>query len=155
MTSYNEIIDYINDAQMVLVGLGDKIHDKEIFNKLADILQDKDYYIVSMNEENDIFNSKLDEAKIVAPFSDVTKEEDWNEYLKWLSMTLNKSLIVLELEVSFNKPEVIRFPFEKTVLYNKKARMYRVNSVFYQIPEEISDKAEGIKIDVFDFLNEL
>ncbi|RGZ00350.1 hypothetical protein DXA13_04650 [Clostridium sp. AM58-1XD] len=76
----------------------------------------------------------------------------WTAYTKWLSGTLNRDLTVLELGVGFQLPGVIRWPFEKTVFFNKKAHMYRVHETFYQISEELRDKAEGIRSDSVEFI---
>lgn len=68
----------------------------------------------------------------------------WNGYTQWLMKTLNRKLVVLELGESFKTPTVIRWPFEKTVFFNQKSYLYRVNKEFYQISEEIKERAEGI-----------
>lgn len=65
----------------------------------------------------------------------------WNRYMQWLSGTLNKRLLVLELGVGFENPGVVRFAFEKTTFFNQKAKMYRVNQTFSQISEELRGKA--------------
>lgn len=68
----------------------------------------------------------------------------WNRYMQWLSGTLNKKLLILELGVGFQNPGVVRFAFEKTAYFNQKARMYRVNQTFSQITEELQGKAISI-----------
>lgn len=68
----------------------------------------------------------------------------WNRYMKWLSGTLNKKLLILELGVGFKNPGVVRFAFEKTVFFNQKAKMYRVNQTFAQISEELQGKAVSV-----------
>lgn len=70
----------------------------------------------------------------------------WEHYKKWLTATLNKKLCILELGVDFTFPQVIRFPFEKTAFYNKKATFVRVNSCFPQLEAELA--AEGRAISV-------
>lgn len=148
----NEINLLVKEADKVLVGLGKNVSEKEQLEKVANILAGKDYYVVSMSEDHTIFNSGIDGERLVAPFTDTTTEEEWNKYLDWLSKTLNKSLLVVEIEVAFEHPEVIRFPFEKTVLYNNKAQMIRINSLFPQVPAEIKDKANGYKMSAIEFL---
>lgn len=68
----------------------------------------------------------------------------WNRYMQWLSGTLNKKLLILELGVGFKNPGVVRFAFEKTAYFNQKARMYRVNQSFSQITEELRGKAVSV-----------
>lgn len=70
----------------------------------------------------------------------------WEHYKKWLTATLNKKLCILELGVDFTFPHVIRFPFEKTAFYNKKAAFVRVNTRFPQLEAELA--AEGRAVSV-------
>ena len=58
--------------------------------------------------------------------------------------TLNRDNLILELGVGFKDPGVIRFPFEKTVYFNQKAFLCRVNKRFPQIAGEIKERAAGI-----------
>lgn len=79
----------------------------------------------------------------------------WNAYTRWLSGTLNKRLLILELGVGFQTPTVIRWPFEKTVSLNTKAYMYRVHEKFSQIPENVKGKVDGIAINSTEFFRTL
>lgn len=76
----------------------------------------------------------------------------WNVYKEWLAKTLNHRLVILELGEGFKTPAVIRWPFEKTVYFNQKALMYRINRKFYQIPEEIRDRSIPVAADSLDFI---
>lgn len=69
----------------------------------------------------------------------------WNEYMKWLKGTLNKSLCVLELGVGLKYPTIIRWPFEKAALLNNKATLIRVNGWLYQLPEELNGKGFSVQ----------
>lgn len=80
--------------------------------------------------------------------------ERWKEYTKWLQKTVNKRLCVLELGVGMEYPTVVRFPFEKIVMYNQKACLYRVHSSLWQIGEEIADRGCAVRGDPVDFLNQ-
>lgn len=149
--SIKDIAGKYKDSEKLLIGLGQNVSLSDIdFDNLKKLINDRDYYIVSMTD-NTI--SGLEDNNIVYPLSG--DEEAWDLYLKWLQNTINKSLFILELGVSFMNPEVIRFPFEKTCMYNNKAFLVRVNSIFYQIPEEINTKSTGIKMDVSTFLNDI
>ncbi|MBS5062940.1 MAG: hypothetical protein KHZ58_04110 [Hungatella hathewayi] len=79
----------------------------------------------------------------------------WNAYTKWLTTTLNKNLVVLELGEGFKTPTVIRWPFEKTVFFNRKSYLYRVNGTFSQISEEIKERAEGIAENSVTWITQL
>lgn len=76
----------------------------------------------------------------------------WNEYTKWLQGTVNRKLCVLELGVGMQYPTIVRFPFEKIVLYNQKAFIYRVHPVLYQLGEGIGDRGRSIQEAPVDFL---
>ncbi len=81
--------------------------------------------------------------------------DEWGTYTKWLQGTLHRRLLVLELGVGMKFPTVIRWPFEKAVLYNQKAFLVRVNERLYQIPEELSTKGFGISKNSIDWLGQL
>lgn len=68
----------------------------------------------------------------------------WNRYTRWLTGTLNRKLVILELGVGFANPGVIRFPFEKTAFFNQKSFMYRVNGKFPQITSDLKGRSESV-----------
>ena len=76
----------------------------------------------------------------------------WKKYQFCLSTTLNKELAVLELGVGFQTPTVIRWPFEKTVFFNRKAWLIRVHREFSQISEEIKEKSTPVAENSVEFL---
>lgn len=78
--------------------------------------------------------------------------DNWNQYTKWLQGTVNKKLCVLELGVGLVYPSIIRFPFEKVVMYNQKAFFYRVHKSLYQIGGEIAERGCGIQADPLEFI---
>lgn len=76
----------------------------------------------------------------------------WEKYTSWLSGTLHKKLLVLELGESFQTPTVIRWPFEKTVYLNKQAYLYRINKTYFQISEEIKDKMTAVPENSLNYI---
>lgn len=80
--------------------------------------------------------------------------EKWQMYMKWLQGTLNKNIVVLEAGAGMKLPSVIRWPFEKTVFYNQKATMFRVHEKFYQVNEEVSERAYGCKCNSVQMFSE-
>lgn len=76
----------------------------------------------------------------------------WKKYQLWLSTTLNRKLVVLELGVGFKTPTVIRWPFEKTVFFNQKAWLFRVHGELPQISEEIKEKSTSVLENSVEFL---
>ena len=62
-------------------------------------------------------------------------------YTLWLSCTLNRNTVLLELGENYKDPSLIRWPFEKTAMLNNKAYLFRVHKIFSQVPEELSGKS--------------
>ncbi|XIJ21867.1 hypothetical protein VIG27_03160 [Lacrimispora sp. JR3] len=79
----------------------------------------------------------------------------WNAYTTWLTGTLNKRLLLLELGVGFKTPTVIRWPFEKTAVMNKKAHLYRIHGNFAQLSEAVKGKADSISENSLEFIRKL
>ena len=185
------------------------------YGNLREMLEGKDYFIVSLCMDDYIYATGFDESRIVTPcggfrrmqcdqncrreLSDIPDEsyaavmkyyrkelpiqalqepvcrhcgsklrynqlgvtkyaeegylESWGEYTRWLQGTVNRNLCVLELGVGMEYPMVVRFPFEKIVLYNQKAFLYRVHSRLYQMGEEIGDRGIGIQANAIDFMS--
>lgn len=151
----------IKEADYVLIGIGEEFSAKGnedelvvAYNNLSQLLDGKYYYIVSLCEDGIIHESELKDDSIVEPLLLKTEDDEkkWEAYLKWLSCTLNRKLLILELGVSLNAPQIIRWPFEKTAMLNQKANMIRINEKIANIPSEISDKAIGINKNAYEFL---
>lgn len=79
--------------------------------------------------------------------------QQWEKYTRWLQLTLNKKLVLLELGAGFDVPTVIRWPFEKIAMLNYKAWLYRINQKLPQLPSEIKDKGTSVNENSFEFIN--
>lgn len=161
---YNDLIDDIKSADYVLFGLGKEIYssdDTEIYDNLKKLfasMEHVNYFIVSTDKAGTIRNCGLNERRIVCPVNENNAEEEekqWDFYNKWLSSSLAKKLVIVELGGDFSNPNVIRWPFERIVMINQKAKMYRVHSTFYQIPKEIGDRACAFEMNGAQFIKEL
>ena len=161
---YNDLIDDIKSADYVLFGLGKEIYssdDTEIYDNLKKLfasMEHVNYFIVSTDKAGTIRNCGLNERRIVCPVNENNAEEEekqWDFYNKWLSSSLAKKLVIVELGEDFPNPNVIRWPFERIVMINQKAKMYRVHSTFYQIPKEIGDRACAFEMNGAQFIKEL
>ena len=183
----NGIRERLEDSEKVLVGLGGEWRGAS-YEKLKELLQGRDYFIVTTVTDGKILESDLDPAKIVAPCGNETWRQcsksctkdiwemgevpdglcphckapltgntikadqyieegylpQWSVYTKWLTGTLNKKLVILELGVGFQTPTVVRWPFEKTAFFNQKSYMYRINEKISHITEELKVRAEVI-----------
>ena len=161
---YSDLIDDIKSADYVLFGLGKEIYssdDTEIYDNLKKLfasMEHVNYFIVSTDKAGTIRNCGLNERRIVCPVNENNAEEEekqWDFYNKWLSSSLAKKLVIVELRDEFSNPNVIRWPFERIVMINQKAKMYRVHSTFYQIPKEIGDRACAFEMNGAQFIKEL
>lgn len=77
---------------------------------------------------------------------------DWGRYMKWLSGTLNKKLLLLELGCGFTHPELIRWAFERTAFINTNAHLIRIHKTLANIPVQLKEKAEGYLVDPVELL---
>lgn len=157
---YEELNGRFADAERILVGIGAewKVRDPEretmvqqAAKKLTNILSGKDYFVISTLEKEELDRLGFESFHTVAPLDVSLTEEQWNLYTEWLSRTLNRKLVILELGEGFKHPSVIRWPFEKTAAINNKACMYRVHKTFYQIPDEMKEKGTAVKSDSVEF----
>ncbi len=147
--TYEEIKEEVKDASLVLVGLGEELSGNlsGFYEALAELLKHKDYFIVTLKDRAGLEKAGLLKDQITAPVEEPDNQESWDKYLHWLSFTLNQKLCVLELGVGFAHPNLIRFPFEKTVYFNQKARYIRVSEKFPQLSAEIAERGEAVKED--------
>lgn len=155
----------IDSFDSILLGLGTEIFKQNnsdidiTLNKLAEYLEHKNYFIISSVKEDTLRKSLLNQKRIVCPYlegaTDIDEDKQWELYNKWLSGTLAKKLLVIELGEGFNNPNLIKWPFERVVMINNKAHFYRVHSMFYQIPPDIKDKSVTYKSDAYEVLKML
>lgn len=79
----------------------------------------------------------------------------WELYNKWLSGTINKKIVMLELGENFNLPTVIRWPFERIATINKKSLLIRINKKFPMLVPDISETAVAFDLSVKEFINQI
>ena len=173
------------------------------YDILAELLKNKNYFLVTLCNDDRIYRAALDRERIVAPcgsyhtlqceevcteeiyqaeiyLPEIKRKEEpccphcgkklvmnhigvskyseegylaqWNSYTNWLQSSLNKRIIVLELGVGVKYPSVFRWPAERIVFLNQKAKLIRVNADLPYLPEEIRDKGYSIQEDPVIFL---
>jgi len=158
---YKELNERLAGAERILVGIGaewkakDEMRGVEIAEanaKLKHLLEGKDYFVISTLSREELERFGFIHFKTVAPLDETLTEDEWNGYMNWLSRTLNRKLVILELGEGFLQPTLIRWPFEKTVMINQKACMYRVHKTFYQIADEIKERAVAVRMDSVEFM---
>lgn len=98
------------------------------------------------NGDELIFNQKHREW-IDAQYNESSYLPQWALYQEWVAKTLSRELLLLELGAGLDYPTVIRFPFEKIALINKKAYLMRVHEKLYQLTKEINEKAVSIPVN--------
>lgn len=81
--------------------------------------------------------------------------DQWSFYTKWLTGTLNRRLVLLELGVGMRFPSVVRWAFERIATYQDKAFLCRVDGKLYQLPEKFTSKGASISKNAIDWLREL
>jgi len=152
--SLEELELEIKDTNLILVGLGEELKgDLAVFYKrLNQLLNGKDYFILTLGERKGLEDNGLLKERISAPFSEGENKQSWRKFLEWLSLTLNHKLCVLEFGAGFFRPDIIRFPFERVSYFNKKAKLVRINETFSQLPAELANRGISIQRNPVDFL---
>ena len=100
------------------VGGCEKEQVQKAYEVLADLLKDKNYFVISLCEDGLLEQAGLKENRILTPAKEGEEETDsgvyptdsWETYTKWLQGTLNRNLVILELGVGMELPQLIRFP---------------------------------------------
>lgn len=140
----------LETAEKILVGIGSEWKKKEgteeeevlhAAEKLKNFLDGKDYYIITSLPCEDADRLRFSAGHMAVPHSVSFTEEAWKYYTLWLSCTLNRNTVLLELGENYKDPSLIRWPFEKTAMLNNKAYLFRVHKIFSQVPEELSGKS--------------
>lgn len=151
----------MEDAQKVLIGIGaewkraDGDRESMVMNgaeTLKRVLSGKDFFIITTLPYEEMMRLGFEKDHMVAPADVSLSEEEWDRYMKWLAGTLNRRTVLLELGEGFKHPSLIRWPFERTASLNHKAFLYRVHEIFYQITEELKDKAYAVHMDSVRFM---
>lgn len=79
------------------------------------------------------------------------EDDNWKKqnqaYEKFINENRNKKLVLIELGVGFNTPEIIRFPFEQLAYTNDNITLIRVNDKYNDMAYELKDQAICIKED--------
>jgi hypothetical protein len=155
--------DDFSNADMILIGIGEEIlpslQEPQLQSLVAyfnTVCEHKNYFIITSYKNDLLRNEPLNQKRLVNPLNmNEVEEKQWDLYNKWMSATLNKKLLIIELGENFNQPNLFRWPFERITFINQKAKMYRIHGEFAQLPENISDRAISISMNANDFINAL
>lgn len=159
---FKQIKEAVDNSDKILIGIGEEtdISAKEVYETLNSYIKDKDFFVVYMKENEELIKDIFKDDRCETAISEILNDDtgvmgNLSNYMKWLTMTLNKKLIVIELGAGFLKPQFLRWPFEKIVCLNNKAELIRVNSRFPQISIEIADKATAVHMSPEEFIEKL
>lgn len=76
-------------------------------------------------------------------------------YENFINDNKNKKILFLELGVGYNIPGIIKYPFEEMTYRLRKANLVRINKDYDQVPEEIENKAIGLRYNIDEFLDKV
>lgn len=130
--------------------LVERIH-KIITELNGNLGNDSSFSQIFFNGKELYLNQKRQEYSKIK-YNENSYKKNWDEYMKYLSDTLNKKLLILELGVSLDYPTVIRWPFEKVTFINKNAHLIRVHEKLFHHTPEISEKTESIQMNSVDYI---
>lgn len=91
----------------------------------------------------------------VAHYNENGYLEQWGRYNRWLGLTLNKKLVILELGSDFLYASLLRWPFEKVTMLNQKALLIRVNEQFPQGIPEIKERILSVSMNPKEFVKSI
>ena len=128
----------------------DTIH-KIITELDGHIGEDSSFSSVFFNGKQLYLNQKRQEYSKIK-YNETVYKARWDEYMKYLTGTLNRNLLILELGVGLEYPTVVRWPFEKVTFINKKAHLVRVHEKLYHHTPEIEDKTDSIQMNSVDYI---
>lgn len=108
------------------------------------------------NKNSESIEESIKEKKTEEQETGTEKADpSWMHYMKWLQGTVNRKLLLVELGVGMNQPQILRFPFERILYLNQKAKLYRVNRKLYHLTENAAEKGVGIAENAIDWLENL
>lgn len=122
----------------------------EISNKSKEKLRELSYPVCPVCGKRAIFNIRREQKN----YCETGYLMQWERYKKWLSHTLNRRLLIIELGVDFYLPSIMRWAIEKTVMLNQKAKLVRIHEKLYQVPKELENRSYSISKNAVSFLTE-
>ena len=78
-----------------------------------------------------------------------------NNYEKFINDNKDKKILFIEMGAGYNTPGIIRYPFEDMTYHLDNAYLIRINDRFYNVPNDIKDKAIGMKEDINTLIDNL
>ncbi len=148
----NDLNDPLFDVTAIedFKNLVDKIH--VIITENDGHLTGEESFVKPFHGGKTLFlNQKRPEYSIIK-YNESAYLENWGMYTQFLSNTMGKKLLLLELGVSMNYPTVIRWPFEKVTFVNEKAHLMRVHEKLYHHTPEIKEKTDSIQMNSVNYI---
>ncbi|SFL45973.1 hypothetical protein SAMN05216390_1313 [Lachnospiraceae bacterium KH1T2] len=146
----------IKNADYLLIGIGTHFSEdvsstkcEKAYQELLNLIAEKNYFIITEDTSDILEKTGFNPKRITAPVREYKKngstaDANWELYTKWIMATMNRVTCILELGVTLEQPNIIRWPFEKMASINAKSDFIRVNKKLAFMPEELVDKAISI-----------
>ncbi|MCR5526244.1 MAG: hypothetical protein K6F39_02520 [Lachnospiraceae bacterium] len=156
MKDFELVKEKIKNADYLLIGIGKHFSEdvegdncKKAYEMLLEAISDKNYFIITEDTSDILEKTGFNPKRITAPVreyqkSGSTADSNWELYTKWIMATMNRVTCILELGVTLEQPNIIRWPFEKMATINAKADFIRVNKKLAFLPEELVEKSISI-----------
>jgi hypothetical protein len=131
-------------------GIINRIH-RMIEGRNGVLMEGEGFYKPFFDGKTLYLNQKRQEYSKIK-YNESSYLDNWDKYTKYLSSTMGKNLLMLELGVSLDYPTVIRWPFEKVAFVNNKAHLIRVHEKLYHHTPEIKDKTDSIQMNSVNYI---
>ncbi len=131
-------------------GLVNRLH-KIITERNVKLLEGEGFYKPFFEGKSLYLNQKRKEYSKIK-YNESAYIDNWEKYTKYLSETMGKNLLILELGVSLDYPTVIRWPFEKVTFINNKAHLIRVHEKLYHHTPEIKDRTDSVQMNSVNYI---
>ena len=87
------------------------------------------------------------------------EDDNWvnmqKKYQNFVNENKDKKLLLIELGVGYNTPNIIRYPFEGLTYNLRYTNLIRVNNKYPDVPYEIKQKTISVKEDINEFIDKL
>jgi hypothetical protein len=148
----NDLADDLLDVTITedFNGIVSRIH-KIITERGGHLTEGESFYKPFQDGKSLFLNQKRPEYSNIK-YNESAYLDNWDRYTRFLSGTMGKSLLLLELGVSLDHPTVIRWPFEKVAFVNNKAHLIRVHEKLYHHTPEIKEKTDSIQMNSVNYI---
>lgn len=95
-------------------------------------------------------NVRIDQYFVESPY-----REELARFSAWIEKIVEQPFLIIEIGAGFNTPSVIRWPGERLVQGTRQGKLLRINKDYPQVPDAISNRAQGINENAAEVINQL